>query len=127
MDQLYYDGMTITSKMGFPYLFVTFTCNPNCHEIQKILIPLGLEAQDHPNVILRIFKIKFDQGLSDLAKKSMLGKVVEYIYTIEFQKRGLPHAHILIFLHPSNKYQIPKDIDKVIRAEVPDPLKEPKL
>jgi len=24
---------------------------------------------------------------------------------IEFQKRGLPHAHLLIFMHPSSKSQ----------------------
>ena len=36
------------------------------------------------------------------------------MYTIEFQKRGLPHAHLLILLHPTNKYPNAEDIDKVI-------------
>ncbi|CAK8571113.1 unnamed protein product [Lathyrus sativus] len=127
MGQLYYDGMAICSKMGFPDLFITFTCNPNWPEIQRVLTPLHLKAQDRPDVISRIFKIKFDQLLSDLTKKGVLGKVLAYMYTIEFRKRGLPHAHILIFLHPSNKYPTPEDIDKIISAEVPDPLKDPKL
>jgi len=49
------------------------------------------------------------------------------IYTIEFQKCGLPHAHILIFLHPQFKHPNPDGIDKIISAELLDEQVEPEL
>ncbi|KAK7288531.1 hypothetical protein RIF29_01992 [Crotalaria pallida] len=49
------------------------------------------------------------------------------VYTIEFQKRGLPHAHILIFLAEDCKHPHPDDIDKIISAEIPDPIAYPEL
>jgi len=39
----------------------------------------------------------------------------------------LPHAHILLFLHPSNKYPSLEDINKIISAEIPDQQKDPLL
>ncbi|XP_057446998.1 uncharacterized protein LOC130738848 isoform X1 [Lotus japonicus] len=49
------------------------------------------------------------------------------MYTIEFQKRGLPHAHILLWLHANNKLNSPDKIDSVICAELPDPRIDPQL
>jgi hypothetical protein len=48
-------------------------------------------------------------------------------WTIEFQKRGLPHAHILLTLAPEDKLRSPADYDTLISAEVPDPVAEPDL
>ncbi|XP_058749869.1 uncharacterized protein LOC131622866 [Vicia villosa] len=127
MDQLYFDGMAISSRLGFPDLFITFTCNPTWPEIIRALSETGLQPHDRPDIITKVFKIKFDELIADITKKHVLGKVLAFMYTIEFRKRGLPHAHILIFLHPQSKYPTPSDIDNIICAEIPDPAVHPRL
>ena len=49
------------------------------------------------------------------------------MYTIEFQKRGLPHAHILLFLSSECKFPTGSDIDRIISAELPNPEANPAL
>jgi hypothetical protein len=76
MDALYFDGMAISAAVGFPDLFITFTCNPNWPEIQNLLQKDNLKPTDRPNIVSRIFKAKFDEFLKDLTKRHVLGKVV---------------------------------------------------
>jgi len=52
---------------------------------------------------------------------------VGYIYTIKFQKRGLPHAHILIILGRDDKPKTVVNIDQICCAEIPDPVANPLL
>nr|GEW67342.1 helicase [Tanacetum cinerariifolium] len=44
------------------------------------------------------------------------------VYVIEFQKCGLPHAHILLWLEEHCKCTTPSQIDDIILAELPLPL-----
>jgi hypothetical protein len=57
------------------------------------------KPQDRPDLCVRVFRLKFGFLMEDLLKKHVLGKVIAQINVIEFQKRGLPHAHILLILH----------------------------
>jgi hypothetical protein len=76
MDGLYFDGMAISAAVGFPDLFITFTCNPNWPEIQRLLASQHLNSQDRPDIISRVFKIKLNELMNDLTKKHTMGKVL---------------------------------------------------
>jgi hypothetical protein len=47
------------------------------------------------------------------------------LYTIEFQKRGLPHSHIIFWISNSPSQPTPTFIDSFISAEIPDPTTDP--
>ena len=49
------------------------------------------------------------------------------MYTIEFQKRGLPHAHILLKLTDEDKPRDPSEYDTIVCAEIPDPILKPRV
>ncbi|XP_057415906.1 uncharacterized protein LOC130710596 [Lotus japonicus] len=125
MNQHYYDAMAICHKLGYPDLFITFTCNQNWVEINRFLTKKRLRPEDRPDVVTRVFKIKLQQLMEELKSGTLFGDVIAVVYTIEFQKRGLPHAHILLFLR--NKSPNHSHIDKIISAEIPDPNQQPLL
>jgi hypothetical protein len=93
------DAMAICRSFGLPSYFITFTCNPNWPEIQAELIP-GQITADRPYLVTRVFRMKLSVLMKDLMKDEVFGPTVAQIHVIEFQKRGLPHAHILIILKP---------------------------
>ncbi|KAH1226212.1 hypothetical protein GmHk_11G032932 [Glycine max] len=111
----------VATLLDFQICFLTFTCNPYWPEIQRSFLGLNLTAQDWLDIVTRVFKLKLQQLMSDLKGKK-LGNVLAYIYTIEFQRRGLPHAHILLFLDVGSKYPSLADIDRIISAEIPDSI-----
>jgi hypothetical protein len=47
------------------------------------------------------------------------------LYVVEFQKRGLPHIHALVWLKADTEDPTPARIDSYISAEIPDPYVDP--
>ncbi|XP_024014486.1 uncharacterized protein LOC112088437 [Eutrema salsugineum] len=127
MNNNYLDAMAICKHFGFPDLFITFTCNPSWPEIVRYTKKRNLKPEDRPDICCRIFKMKLESLMSDLTEKNIFGKSVCGMYTIEFQKRGLPHAHILLWMAQKHKFPTPEAIDEVISAEIPDKDTDPYL
>ncbi|CAC5414460.1 unnamed protein product [Mytilus coruscus] len=126
MHQLYQDAMAIVRKFGKPDLFITFTCNPNWPEVKNSLIGTHSSA-DQPDLTTRVFHLKLKDPLKDIVDKQVFGKTLAYVYVVEFQKRGLPHAHFLIILDQNSKPRNPDHFDEYVSAEIPDPILLPEM
>ena len=126
MKQLYHDAMAICRHYGRADFFVTFMCNPKWDEITSN-IPTRSSPTNHPDIVSRIFNLKLKALIDDLLNKYVLGKTVANVYIIEFQKQGLPHAHILLIMDHDDKIRDVKCIDNIICAEIPDHNIDPDL
>ncbi|KAL7291672.1 hypothetical protein TKK_0014707 [Trichogramma kaykai] len=115
----YLDSMILVQVKGKPDLFVTITCNPLWKEIIDNISNHELAA-DRPDVVVRVFHEKMKMLRSYLTKLHIFGKAVAFTYVIEFQKRGLLHAHLLLWLSSESKIRNADDVDKIISAEIPD-------
>lgn len=126
MYQNFQDAMAIVRTLGKPDLFITFTCNPQWPEFIQALTAPQTPA-DRCDLICHVFYEKLHRLMDDIRKKQILGRVVGSVYVIEFQKRDLPHAHILIILEARDKSQTPDDYDAIVSAEIPDRERQPRL
>ena len=68
-------AMAICNRFGYPDMFITVTCNSKWREIQDFLQIHGLKANERPDIICRIFKMKLDQLMDDLKNDEHFGKV----------------------------------------------------
>ena len=61
------------------------------------------QQKHRPDIVVAVFKQKLDALMNDLIKGGLLGNVAAYLYIVEFQKRGLPHVHILLILAENDR------------------------
>ena len=126
MMQLYLDAMALVSSFGKPHIFLTITCNPKWPEITENLL-FGQKPEDRPDLISRVFHLKLRQLLDKITKQDYFGKVKAHIGVIEFQKRGLPHSHVILIMDADDSYVTADRVDTLISAEIPNPSMYPRV
>lgn len=100
MYKHYQDALAICRVHGNPQYFITFTCNVKWPEITRYLEQFPrMKVEDRPDIIARIFEMKVQHFITYLKAEKPFGKVVAELYTIEFQKRGLPHCHTILWVN----------------------------
>ncbi|XP_063931152.1 uncharacterized protein LOC135143203 [Zophobas morio] len=123
MHEYAQDAMSYVRHYGRRNLFVTFTCNPKWSQIKRELLHSQTPV-DRQDITARVFKQKLKSLMNFLIKHCVYGRVRCWMYSVEWQKRGLPHAHILVWLVDKIR---PDEIDSIISAEIPDETVDPKL
>ncbi|GJX19647.1 DNA helicase [Tanacetum coccineum] len=118
----YLDALAICQVHGSTSFFITFTCNAKWPEIEEYIEPFPqLTTADRADIVDRIFEKKVSDYINFVRDSTTFGAVTAVLYTIEFQKRGLPHCHSLLWVNSPSKAQEDSDVDKYICAELPDP------
>ncbi|XP_048561814.1 uncharacterized protein LOC125542723 isoform X2 [Triticum urartu] len=92
----FHDGLAVCRVHGAPDIFTTFTCNPKWPEITSALEP-GQTPSDRADIVVRVYHMKLTEYLDEIKSGRAFGPITAVLYTVEFQKRGLPHAHILVW------------------------------
>ncbi|XP_028116876.1 uncharacterized protein LOC114314600 [Camellia sinensis] len=118
--------MAITRYNQRPDIFLTMTANPNWLEITSALLP-HQKAIDRPNLIARVFELKRKCLMKKIETNKVFSNKVAHVFTIEFQKRGLPHVHALLFLKGPDKIRTCAKVDKLVCVEFSDPKDDPTL
>jgi hypothetical protein len=90
------NGLHIVSHFGPSHIFATLTCNKNWPEFKEVLWP-DSDVFDMPALVAEVFHARLQAFLHNLRQGKYFGgdTTVFIIRVIEYQERGLPHAHIV--------------------------------
>lgn len=94
----------------------------------------------------RVFNIRVKRLMKDIKEDKVLGNASNIIFVTEFQKRGLPHIHMVVTLDTKvssswmlsllyiclmhliiSQMETPDDVDGFVSCELPDPDLNPEL
>ena len=108
-------GFYLSMILGPPTFFITITENPKWHEVAA----LNDQKDVSMNAVLlaRIFQQKKRSLISYIKDSKIFGKVKGLLWRDEYQKRGLPHCHLLLWTDfDTNDVDA---LDKIITCRLP--------
>ncbi|KAE8296893.1 hypothetical protein D5F01_LYC03504 [Larimichthys crocea] len=94
------------------------------------------KLRSNPVTVMRLFEKRVDALMTDLilSPAQPIGEVEDYFYRVEFQARGSPHIHLLVWIKDAPEFEdlqddsiVIKFIDQYITCQMPDPNADPEL
>ena len=149
-----YEVKTMVQQLGLPTWFMTLSCaDLRWNDLLDILIKirdLDLTAEDielmsyqdkckllnaNPVIVARHYQYRLETFFKEIlfSEDKPVGTIVSYAIRIEFQMRGSPHAHILLWtndcppLTTQTKQEYIEYIDRHVQAYLPDEQTDPTL
>ncbi|KAJ8388010.1 hypothetical protein AAFF_G00148010 [Aldrovandia affinis] len=92
--------------------------------------------RSNPVTVMRMFEKRVDALMTDLilSPAQPIGPVEDYLFRVEFQARGSPHIHMVVWIEDAPGVQDPEDcpdviefIDRYITCQMPDEKADPEL
>ena len=117
MATAYQDGNCLVHHYGSPDIFFTATANANAPEVLRHLKE-GQKPTDRPDLVAIVFQQHVDKLMEEL--KTKYGEYAAKFGVLEFQKRGLPHVHILLWLSGDDRITSAEGIDEIVAAIIPN-------
>nr|XP_034194991.1 uncharacterized protein LOC117611166 [Osmia lignaria] len=121
-----HDMLAMSMQLGAATFFVTVTANPAWPEIEASLNP-GNKRDLRPDIGNRVFHCKQNHFKDLVTKEAFFGNIRYSGYSVEMQKRQIPHSHWIIAVEQPHNSRDPEYIDLIICTEIPDPEVDPEL
>ena len=139
------DVMAMIREYGSPTLFLTLSCAEyESPDIERYLrkvnnvtdsYPIGRLCTEDPISVSRKFSQKFrDFFTTVLLQGQVLGEISHYFWKKEYQSRGAPHYHILLWIKGApvikdgaNNDKVLDWIQNIITCRIPDEKTSPEL
>ena len=147
-----FEVLAMVKQLGLPTFFMTLSCaDLHWNELVEIISKLqGCTLSDdeietmnyhdrtnilnsNPVLLMRHFQYRVETFFKEIVIDGPLGKVKYYAIRVEFQVRGSPHIHSLLWvlnaptLTKDNKNEYITFVDSVIKCELPNKDEEPEL
>ena len=119
------NAMDLVREKGSPALFITLTANPQWKDYLAVCEQQNANPLDAFDLMNHVFLIKLKEMMRHIlgphSGDGIFGKCVGYIMSLEHQKRGPPHAHLLVILAKEAHEFTAAWVDRFISAQIPDP------
>ncbi|XP_071122628.1 uncharacterized protein [Mytilus edulis] len=145
------DLYAMIRQIGIPTFFLTFSAGETrWNDVLNTLLQVSHDRRnigdlqwtdkcklikDNPVICARLFDHRVKALFTDIlmSPAQPIGKIVDFFFRTEFQQRGSPHIHCLVWIDGAPKLNQDSDkdvcrfVDQHITCQLPDKDKNPKL